>query len=175
VWRPVTVEGERSAPLAGRVEKRVPRVVGPPGPAAGRAAGRRQPGDAQVVQQRGQQEADAKRLARVVSYPRRPSRLLLQGVRDDRPQPRRCQSRGAPQVILRFLRFCPSLCLTGSGVLYPLRQLSFCPECGSGYRIRVYPHGLVEHIARIFGWHVYRCLECGHYYRDRPSPYDHHR
>jgi len=27
---------------------------------------------------------------------------------------------------------------------------------------------MMEQIARLLGWNVYRCLECGHHFYDRP-------
>jgi hypothetical protein len=51
----------------------------------------------------------------------------------------------------------------------PVPVLShLCPECASDYRERVHSEGMMEQIARLLGWNVYRCLECGHHFYDRP-------
>ena len=43
-----------------------------------------------------------------------------------------------------------------------------CPECSSNFRERIRPRGVVGRIARVLGWHLYRCVECGHRFYDRP-------
>ena len=49
------------------------------------------------------------------------------------------------------------------------RPAHFCPECGSEEIDRVRRDGVRDHLARLLGWHVYRCRECGCEFYDRPS------
>jgi uncharacterized Zn finger protein len=44
-----------------------------------------------------------------------------------------------------------------------------CPACSSDYRQRVPAAGILQRIARMFGWHLYRCMDCGHRFWDRPT------
>jgi predicted RNA-binding Zn-ribbon protein involved in translation (DUF1610 family) len=44
-----------------------------------------------------------------------------------------------------------------------------CPKCSSSLIARAYPQRTVEDMLRVLGWHVYRCLNCGHYFYDRRS------
>jgi len=42
-----------------------------------------------------------------------------------------------------------------------------CPECSSNVRERVHGRGVVARLARVLGWHHYRCVDCGHRFYDR--------
>ena len=42
-----------------------------------------------------------------------------------------------------------------------------CPDCSSDSCERVRPEGVVQQIARTFGWHVYRCLKCQQLFYDQ--------
>jgi hypothetical protein len=46
--------------------------------------------------------------------------------------------------------------------------MHLCPRCFSDDIERLRAHGIVDRMARILGWRVYRCLECGHRFYDRP-------
>jgi uncharacterized Zn finger protein len=44
-----------------------------------------------------------------------------------------------------------------------------CPKCSSEEIQRIPRKHVVDHLARAMGWHVYRCLECGGRFYDRPA------
>jgi hypothetical protein len=43
-----------------------------------------------------------------------------------------------------------------------------CPICSAGDIERVPRDGVVDHVARLLGWRVYRCRECRSRFYDRP-------
>ena len=40
--------------------------------------------------------------------------------------------------------------------------MPLCRRCSSDHRRRLRADGIVHHIARLFGWRLYSCLDCGH-------------
>jgi hypothetical protein len=44
-----------------------------------------------------------------------------------------------------------------------------CPKCSSSLIARADAQRIVEYMLRVLGWHVYRCLNCEHYFYGRRS------
>ena len=44
-----------------------------------------------------------------------------------------------------------------------------CPACSSDDVARVPRAGVMDDVARLLGWRVYRCLACGRRFYDRPT------
>ena len=42
-----------------------------------------------------------------------------------------------------------------------------CPKCSARAIVRVPRRMVLDHMARLLGWRVYRCLECGARFYDR--------
>ena len=53
---------------------------------------------------------------------------------------------------------------------HDIRSTHICPKCGSAAIDRVRRTGVLDHLVRLlFGWRVYRCVDCGRRFYDRPS------
>jgi len=42
-----------------------------------------------------------------------------------------------------------------------------CPKCSSTDILRIPRQGVMERLARLLGWNVYRCADCGTVFYDR--------
>ena len=51
-----------------------------------------------------------------------------------------------------------------------IAHIHICPTCFSDDIKRVPRHRAMDRMARLVGWRVYRCLECGSRFYDRPVP-----
>jgi hypothetical protein len=49
-------------------------------------------------------------------------------------------------------------------------HVHICPFCFSGEIERVPRHHVLDRMALLLGWRVYRCVECGSRFYDRPIP-----
>jgi hypothetical protein len=51
-----------------------------------------------------------------------------------------------------------------------MSDMHICPTCFSDAIERVPKHHVLDRMARLLGWRVYRCRECGSRFYDRPVP-----
>ena len=47
-----------------------------------------------------------------------------------------------------------------------------CPKCSSNWIAQADAQRIIELLLRTLGWHLYRCLRCGHYFYNRRSRRD---
>jgi hypothetical protein len=54
----------------------------------------------------------------------------------------------------------------------PYQSPHVCPKCHSGEVTRVPRDRVLDRMAGLFGWRVYRCRNCRYRFYDRPSMQD---